>query len=63
LRELMRQGSFAAEAAVTGTASKSWATLRNVRGYLFPPLVKFATVEAADYQVTATNSPSSHPEP
>jgi hypothetical protein len=63
LRELMRQGSFPTEAAVTGTASKSWEKLRNVRGYLFPPLVTFTNVEAADYRVTLTNSYSTHPEP
>jgi hypothetical protein len=63
LRELFRQGGFPTEAAVTGTTSKSWEKLRNVRGYLFPPLVKFETVAAADYRITLTNSPSTGPEP
>ncbi len=57
LRELFRQGAFPAQAEVTGTASTSWEGLRNVRGYLFPPLVKFETVAAADFHITLTNSP------
>lgn len=63
VRELFRQGSFPTETAVTGTASKSWEKLRNVRGYLFPPLVKFQTVEAAGYRISMTNPPSTRPEP
>ena len=61
LHELFTQGGFPAEAAVTATVSKSWEKLRGLRGYLFPPLLKFATVAATDYQITATNSPPSHP--
>jgi hypothetical protein len=63
VRELFRQGGFPTEAAVTGTSSKCWEKLRNVRGYLFPPLVKFETVNAADYRSTLTNSPPTLPKP
>jgi hypothetical protein len=58
MREIFRQGTFPTENAVTGAASKSWDKLRNVRGYLFPPLVKFETIEARDFQITSTNSPA-----
>jgi hypothetical protein len=57
VRELIRSDEFPAEALVTGAASSSWSKLRNVRGYLFPPLVKFETVAAADYRIGSTNQP------
>jgi len=57
MRQIFRQETFPTEEAVTGAASKSWEKLRNVRGYLFPPLVKFETVAAKDFQIAPTNSP------
>ncbi|MGA2867093.1 MAG: ABC transporter permease [Verrucomicrobiota bacterium] len=63
LRELVRSNDFPADAAVIGVASESVQKLRRVRTYLFPPLVQFQTVAAADYQVAATNAPALHPRP
>ena len=63
LRELIRSNDFPADAAVLGTASQSLQKLRRVRTYLFPPLIRFQTVAAADYQVSGTNPPALHPSP
>jgi hypothetical protein len=56
-RELIRSNAFPADAAVLSVASQSVQKLRAVRTYLFPPLIQFKTVAAADYKVTDTNSP------
>jgi len=60
IRELIRTNAFPADAAVLGVASQSVEKLRAVRTYLFPPLIQFRTVAAADYQVGATNPPVRH---
>ena len=57
-RELFQSHSFPADAAVLGVASQSVQKLRAVRTYLFPPLLQFQTVAAADYQVGGTNLPA-----
>jgi hypothetical protein len=49
LRGMIKTNGFPAEAAVTGVASTSFQKLKGIRTYVFPPLVKFETVAAADY--------------
>lgn len=57
-RELIRSNDFPAEAAVSGIASASVQKLRGLRTYLFPPLVQFETVAAADFVPLPTNAPA-----
>jgi hypothetical protein len=57
-RELIRSNTFPADAAVLGVASQSVQKLRGLRTYLFPPLIQFKTVAAADYRVATTNPPA-----
>jgi hypothetical protein len=57
-RELIRSNAFPADAAVLSVASQSVQKLRAVRTYLFPPLIQFKTVAAADYKVADTNPPA-----
>ena len=56
-RELIRSNDFPANAAVSGIASASVQKLRGLRTYLFPPLVQFETVAAADFVPLSTNAP------
>lgn len=56
IREMIRSNDFPAEVSVSGVASSSVAKLRGVRTYLFPPLVKFETVPAADFMPVLTNT-------
>lgn len=63
LRNLIRSNNFPADAAVTGLASQSVQKLRNVRTYLFPPLVQFETVAAADYRLSTNNAPATGGQP
>ena len=57
-RELIRSNTFPADAAVLGVASQSVQKLRGLRTYLFPPLIQFKTVAAADYRGATTNPPA-----
>lgn len=59
LRGLFKKNEFPIEAAVTGVASSSLQKLKGVRTYVFPPLVKFETVAAADFvPISITNVPA-----
>jgi len=58
VREMIRSGDFPADAAVSGVASESVRKLRGLRTYLFPPLVQFETVPAADFLPASANSPA-----
>ena len=61
VRDMIRSNSFPASLAVGGVASNSVEKLGNLRTYLFPPLVKFETVPAAEFQPLSTNAPSVAP--
>jgi len=63
VRELIRGKEFPADSAVLGVASQSVQNLRHVRTYLFPPLVQFQTVAAAEYQPVVTNAPAAQAPP
>jgi hypothetical protein len=63
IRDWVRHEDFPPEAAVAGVASQSVKRLGRVRTYLFPPLIQFKTVAAADYSIAATNSPALTPTP
>jgi hypothetical protein len=43
---------------VAGVASTSVEKLGHLRSYVFPPLVKFETVPAAEFQPFPTNAPA-----
>jgi hypothetical protein len=58
MRELIRSNSFPASGAVAGVASTSVEKLGHLRTYVFPPLVEFDTVPAADFQPFSTNAPA-----
>ncbi len=57
MRDIIRSNGFPAAAAVGGVASTSVEKLGHLRGYVFPPLVKFETVPAAEFQPISTNAP------
>ena len=63
MRELIRNNSFPASATVGQVASTSVEKLGHLRAYVFPPLVKFETVPAAEFQPFPTNTPASLPSP
>ena len=63
IRELIRKEDFPAETAVAGVASQAVQRLGHVRTYLFPPLIQFRTVAAADYEIAPTNTPPTTPTP
>lgn len=55
IRKMAKAGEFPAETAIMATASGSYQQLKGVRRYLFPPIVQFTNINAADY-VIATNT-------
>jgi hypothetical protein len=57
-RELIRSNAFPTSATVAGVASSSVEKLAHLRTYVFPPLVEFETVRAADFQPYPTNAPA-----
>ncbi|HEV2211124.1 MAG TPA: hypothetical protein VG167_20355 [Verrucomicrobiae bacterium] len=57
-RRIMQKDEFPAEGAVSSVAADSVRTLGNLRSYLFPPLIKFETVAAADFKPLLTNQPA-----
>lgn len=63
MRELIRSNSFPASATVGQVASTSVDKLGHLRSYVFPPLVKFETVPAAEFQPFPTNTPAALPSP
>lgn len=63
MRELIRSNAFPASAAVADVASTSVEKLGHLRAYVFPPLLKFETVPAADFQPFPTNAPAATPPP
>ena len=63
IRELIQKRDFPAETAVAGVASQSVQRLGHIRTYVFPPLIQFRTVTAADYQIAPTNPPTITPTP
>ena len=56
-REMIRSNGFPAAAAVGAVASSSVEKLGHLRSYVFPPLVEFQTVPAAEFQPVWTNAP------
>lgn len=56
MRELIQNNDFPLDSAVTGVASASVQRLRGLRTYLFPPLIEFQTVSAADFTPLSTNA-------
>jgi hypothetical protein len=63
MRELIRSNSFPASATVGEVASASVEKLGHLRTYVFPPLVKFETVPAAEFEPFSTNAPAALPPP
>lgn len=57
IRDMVRSNDFPAEAAVSEVAAASVRKLSGFRTYVFPPLVQFETVSAADYHPFSTNAP------
>jgi ABC-2 family transporter protein len=55
IRQMIRSNEFPAAAAVGEVASLSTHKLGNLRTYLFPPIIKFETVPAAEFQPYSTN--------
>ena len=63
IRALILSNSFPASATVGGVASSSVEKLGHLRSYVFPPLIKFETVSAAEFQPFPTNAPDAAPRP
>jgi hypothetical protein len=63
IRELVRKDEFPADIAVIGAATQSLQKLRNMKTYLFPPLIQFRTVAAADWSYETANPPDSAQKP
>jgi hypothetical protein len=61
MRELIQSNRFPASAAVGEVASASVEKLGHLRAYVFPPLVQFETVPAADFRLSLTNAPAAPP--
>ncbi len=61
LREWIVAKELPSDVTLLAAAAKSMQDLRHVRTYLFPPLIKFKTVKASDYQLDSTNLPAAHP--
>jgi hypothetical protein len=57
-RDMVNSNAFPSSAAVGEIASSSVEKLGHLRSYVFPPLVKFETVPAADFKPFPTNAPS-----
>ena len=58
IREMINSDHFPAEQAVSAVSADSVRKLSGFRTYLFPPLVEFETVPAAEFQPLATNAPA-----
>lgn len=60
IRQMINSDDFPAEQAVSAISADSVRKLSGLRTYLFPPLVKFETVPAAEFQPFATNAPGAN---
>jgi hypothetical protein len=59
VRDMIRSNGFPSSVAVGGVASSSMEKLGHLRSYVFPPLVKFETVPAAEFKLfLTTNAPA-----
>lgn len=58
IRQMIQGDHFPAEEAVGAVSSDSVRRLSGLRTYLFPPLVRFETVPAAEFQPLPTNAPA-----
>jgi hypothetical protein len=58
VRDMIRSNGFPASLAVGGVASNSVEKLGHLRSYVFPPLIRFETVPATEFQPLSTNAPS-----
>jgi hypothetical protein len=58
IRQMINSDDFPAEQAVSALSADSVRKLSGFRTYLFPPLVKFETVAAAEFQPFPTNAPT-----
>lgn len=58
IRQMINSDHFPAEQAVSAVSSDSVRKLSAFRTYLFPPLVRFETVPAAEFQPFPTNAPA-----
>jgi len=67
IREMIKSNDFPAELIVGDAATNTLKKLRGVRTYLFPPLVQFTNITAADFQPYAverrTNATVAHSPP
>lgn len=63
IRTMVRSNDFPVSAAVGGVASDSVEKLRGLRSYAFPPLIRFETVPAAEFQPDPAIAPASRPTP
>ena len=61
IRALVHTNEFPADAAVMATTLSSVQQLRQVRNYLFPPLIQFQTVKASDFILPATKTITPRP--
>jgi hypothetical protein len=58
IRRMINSDDFPAEQAVSAVSSDSVRRLSGFRTYLFPPLIRFETVPAAEFQPFPTNTPT-----
>jgi hypothetical protein len=63
MREMVRSNAYPSAAAVGEVASASVEKLGHLRGYVFPPLVRFENVPAADFRPVLSNAPPALPTP
>ena len=62
-REMILSKDLPSDSAVSGTALTSIQKLRGLRTYLFPPLVQFKNVAAADYVPIPVSARAPDPSP
>jgi hypothetical protein len=58
IRAMVQSNQFPAELAISQVSTTSVHRLTGYRTYIFPPLVQFETVSAADYHPLSTNGPA-----
>ena len=58
IRQMVTSDHFPAEEAVGAVSSDSVRRLSGFRTYVFPPLIRFETVAAAEFQPFPTNAPA-----
>lgn len=62
IRDMIEREEMPLALDVARVSSNSVERLRGVDTYLFPPLVRFETIDAADYRLRADSSPAVDPE-